>query len=178
MSTFEDFLTANRSRSLEMGDDAVPVFNVLGPVSEDLLLAAEAHLGSQLPRGYKQFVLACGSGEWCGDLVAAPSAVYAFDEDCGGMEGFLTLVHNVRGVGDFVAMNPNEQTGPEEWALYYCSHDPFGFAKVADTFEEWAREALVAMETGSDPYDKLYAAVDETWKAYRKDSKRWWQFWR
>src|SRR5207237_4474765 len=88
--------------------------------------AAETTLGVPLPVSYKTFLRVCGSGQWCGDYVAAPEDVYRFDEECGDMVGFVALIHNADGIGDFVAMNPREQTDPGEWALYYCSHDPFG----------------------------------------------------
>ena len=94
------------------------------------------------------------------------------------MEGFFALVHNVRGVGDFVAMNPRKPTGPGEWASYYCSHDPFGCGRIADSFDSWAREAVIAFEANGDLCAKAADDVDRTWRSFRAKNKRRWQFWK
>src|SRR5262245_31004425 len=122
---FERFLSQNKARAIERDGERISVFDPDAPVGEQHVTAAESALGLSLPASYKTFVRLCGSGLWCGDYVAPPEAVYPFDEDCGDMQGFVALVHNVGGAGNFVAMNPREPTGPGEWALYYCSHDPF-----------------------------------------------------
>jgi hypothetical protein len=78
--------------------------------NEQHIHAAEKRLGVPLPASYKTFLQVCGAGQWCSDYVMSPKDVYAFDEAVDDMEGFVTLVYNVRGVGDHVAMNPREQT--------------------------------------------------------------------
>jgi hypothetical protein len=78
---------------------------------------------------------------------------------------------------NFAAMNPREQTGPEEWAMYFCSHDPFGYGKVADSFEAWARDTVTAFEQDENPYSKAADDVWTTWRSYRAKNKKWWQFW-
>jgi hypothetical protein len=88
------------------------------------------------------------------------------------------LVHNVGGSGNFVAMNPREQTASGEGALYYCSHDPFGFGEIADSFESWTREAVTAFEENDDLYGKAADDVEQTWRSFRAKTKKWWQFWR
>jgi hypothetical protein len=177
MEAFATFLRESMSRRLVVDGVELPVFTGAALVSEQDILSAESSLNCPLPASYKTFVLTCGSGEWCGDFVASPAAVYSFD-DCGEMTGFLPLVHNVAGVGDFVAMNPTEHTAPNEWALYYCSHDPFGYGRVANSFEQWARESLAAMEAGEYLYAKATPSVEKTWREYRTCPRRWWQFWR
>jgi hypothetical protein len=166
-SVFEQFLAQNKPR----------VFKADAPVDERHIGAAEKRLGVMLPASYKTFLRVCGSGSWGREVVPSPEDIYAFDDNCDDMEGFVGLVHNVRGVGDFVAMNPREQTEPGEWALYYCSHDPAGYGRIADSFESWAREAVTAFETGEDIYVK---ATDDVWRTYRgmrAKTKKWWQFW-
>src|ERR671924_91818 len=64
------------------------------PVTVPDMESAEGNLGINLPASYKYFLLRCGSGMWCGEWVAHPSELYAFDSDCLEMEGFVPLVHN------------------------------------------------------------------------------------
>jgi hypothetical protein len=179
---FEGFLTQNKSRSVSVDGNPSGIFESDAPTDaladEQHVQAAEVRLGVPLPASYKTFLRICGSGRWCNDYVTSPEDVYAFDDDCDDMEGFVTLVHNVRGVGDYVAMNPHEQTGPEEWALYYCSHDPPGHGKIADSFESWAREAVTAFEKNEDLYSKADDDVYRAWRSSRAKTKKWWQFWR
>jgi hypothetical protein len=175
--SFEQFLTQNTSRFAEIDFQAEGLWDSDAPVDQQHIDAVERRLGVTLPASYKTFLRVFGSGQWCGEYVAPPDNVYCFDEVFDDMEGFVALVHNVRGVGDYVAMNPREQTGPGEWALYYCSHDPFGFGKIADSFESWAREAVAAFEKNEDLYAKADADVGQTWRSYRARNKKWWQFW-
>lgn len=68
------------------------------------------------------------------------------------MEGFVPLVHNVRGVGDYVAINPANAEVAGERPVYYCSHDPFGYVEIAASFEEWSRKIAEAQKHGVDLY--------------------------
>ena len=113
---------------------------------------AESVLGVNLPGSYKYFLLRCGPGAWCGERVACPSELYAFDADCLQIEGFIPLVHNVRGVGDYVAINPADVEAAGERPVYYCSHDPFGYVEIAASFEGWARRIAEAHRRGVDLY--------------------------
>jgi len=170
-TTFEQFLIQNKSRAriFEPGVSHFP----------PQMNAKNEPLGVPLPASYETFIKVCGPGRWCGVVVAAPEDLYAFDDNFQEMEGLIALVHNVRGVGNFVAMNPEEQTGPGEWAMYYCSHDPLGCARMADSFEAWARAAVAAVEANVDLYAK---AADEASQAFdrgmRAPLKEWWQFWK
>src|SRR5262245_28403421 len=177
-TAFEQFLNQTKSRSVKIDGEPAPVFAPEERVEEQRIQAAEKRLGVSLPASYKTFLRVCGSGQWCGDYVAPPEQTYAFDEDCGDMEGFVARVQNVGASGNYVAMNPRLQTGNGEWALYYCSHDPFGFGKVADSFESWARDAVTAFEQDKDLYEKAAGDVDATWRSFRAKNKKWWQFWR
>ena len=176
--TFAQFLERNKSRLVESDRARVAIFEPDAAVEAQHIATAERQLGLALPASYKTFLRVCGSGLWCGDYVAPPEGVYPFDEDCGDMEGFLALVHNVRGAGNFVSMNPREQTAAGEWALYYCSHDPFGFGRIADSFESWTRGTLAAFEANESLYDKAADDVERTWRRFRAQSKKRWQFWK
>jgi hypothetical protein len=145
---FDQFLVQNKSRTIKMDGKIVAIFERVVPVIDEHLNAAEQRLGVPLPASYKTFLRVCGSGRWCGDFVVPPEDVYAFDQECSDMAGFVALVHNVGGIGDFVAMNPREATAAGEWTLYHCSHDPFGSRKIADSFEAWTRDALADFERG------------------------------
>ena len=176
--TFAQFLDQHKSRTVQRGRERLAIFEPDAAVEVQHIDAAERQLGLALPASYRTFLLVCGSGLWCGDYVTPPEGVYPFDEDCGDMEGFLALVQNVRGEGNFVAMNPREQTAAGEWALYYCSHDPFGFGRIADSFESWVREAVTAFEANDNLYAKVADDVDRTWRSFRAKNKSRWQFWK
>lgn len=157
-----------------------PFFVSVGdPASDAELAAAEASLGVELPPSYKTFVLSLGPGLWCGEAVKAPSALYAFDEDCEDMEGFIALVENVQGVGDHLAINPVESATSNERPLYYCGHDPFGQARLADTFEAWTRQALQARIADEPLYDEVERRIAPAQsRPHSPRPRRWWQFWR
>ena len=124
-----------------------------GSVAASDIESAESSIGVALPASYKRFLLRCGSGTWCGERVAHPSELYAFDSDCLQMEGFIPLVQNVRGVGDYVAINPADAEIAGERPVYYCSHDPLGYVEIASSFEEWARKVAEAQRRGVDLYE-------------------------
>ncbi|HEY9467155.1 MAG TPA: SMI1/KNR4 family protein [Vicinamibacterales bacterium] len=144
--TFEQFLSQNKSRFARIDAESTATIHPNAPVDDRHINAAEMRLGVQLPASYKTFLRVCGSGQWCGGAGRRLS----LRPGHGDWEGFVALVHNVGGLGNFVAMNPREQTAPGEWALYYCSHDPFGFGRIADSFESWTREAVTAFEENDD----------------------------
>jgi hypothetical protein len=178
ITTFEQFLIQNKSRVVQGRGTPVRLFEPGVSHVPPRMNATNEPLGVPLPASYETFIKVCGPGRWCGVVVAAPEDLYPFDDNCGEMEGLIGLVYNVRGVGDFVAMNPNEQTGPGEWAMFYCSHDPLGCVRMADSFESWAREAVAAVESHVDLYAK---AADEAGQAFhrgmRAKLRSWWRFW-
>jgi hypothetical protein len=89
------------------------------------------------------------------------------------------LIHNVLGCGDHVAINPSEPDQDGERPLYYCTHDPFGYAQVATSFEEWCRKAVDVQGTDATVYDDVGDEVRAKWKEYlASQPKKWWQFWR
>ena len=154
------------------------LFPTVRKLQTQTLKQAERELGVRLPHSYREFLLKCGPGIWCGDWIPPPMMLYAFDEDCWEMEGFVTLVHNVQEVGDFVAINPADQEENGEQPVYYCSHDPFGYARIAASFEEWCRKTLEGEQTGEIIYVEVEDAVDAKWKEYLASRpKKWWQFW-
>lgn len=143
---FDTFL----SECLSQGEQIfVPDGDSVAPFEIEL---AESSLGVNLPASYKYFLVRCGAGLWCGELVAHPAELYAFDADCLQMKGFVPLVHNARGVGDYVAFNPADAEVTGERPVYYCSHDPFGYVEIATSFETWLRKMTEAQKRGINPY--------------------------
>lgn len=132
---------------------------IFSPESDPLELpeveAAEQNLGVKLPDSYKYFLLRCGSGLWCDESVASPDQLYAFDSDCSEMESFIALINNVRGIGDYIAFNPEDAETKGEKPLYYCSHEALTCVKVSDSFEDWTRKMVEARTQNIDLYDQI-----------------------
>ena len=124
------------------------------PVNSSEIEAAENDFGVNLPDSYKHFLLHYGSGVWCDEPIAHLRELYDLDSDNLEMEGFIVLVQNVRGVGDLIAFNPKDAEVTGERPVYYCSHDPFGFVKIADSFEDWLRKTVEAQKQGVDLYEQ------------------------
>lgn len=150
-------------------------------VTEAQLLSCEERLGIKLPQGYRLFMQTIGPGIWAHAGVAHPDNIYAFDADCGEMEGFVALAFNVDGCGNSVGINPKA----EEQTIYYFCHDPFGYAKVADNFEEWVRAiAGCQLKNPTNGTELYYDSVGRFTEVNLPGStdkkvggKPWWQFW-
>jgi hypothetical protein len=191
-SDFESFLPEAATLSIpdEFGNFVEPLFVPTGQtVGEAEIQAAEDRIGVTLPRGYKQFLRVLGPGCWCrANEVSAPEDVFAFDEDTWELNGFVSIVQNVEGVGDHLAFNPADPEVEGERPVYYCAHDPFGYVRVAGSFESWARECAAATRKEQDFYvqfdEAVYAKAREydEWKeknqAMEPESRNWWQFWK
>jgi len=152
------------------------------PATSAQLASAESTLGITLPPSYKVFLTLLGPGLWCDEAVKSPSALFAFDTDCWEMAGFVALVENVQGVGDHIAINPVDASESGERAVYYCGHDPFGYALLADSFEAWTRMSLQATLSDESPYAIVEEAVMQSYRRWRaaqpKPKAPKWQFWR
>lgn len=150
----------------EYGDLLVTPFSVLDrPASESKIEAAERRRGTTLPTSFKLFLQVLGSGNWSGaGCVSAADEVGAFPPGTWEMSGFIAIVQNVRGVGDHLAFNPADPKTAGERPVYYCGHDPLGYARVADSFELWVRATLEAARSGDDFYAPFDDAVSAKWK--------------
>jgi hypothetical protein len=143
-----------------------------------------------LPNSHRTFIAAVGPGHWANGSgeVMPPGALYAFDADCWEMEGFVGLVDNASGVGDFIAVNPTDPVDAGERPVYYCGHDPFSVVRAADSFEDWIRQSAASDAKPSRRYQYLDEARSESYRRYTLAQssrskqavvgKRWWQFWR
>jgi hypothetical protein len=138
-----------------------------------------------LPESYRVFLSTVGLGYWGNDSgeIVAPAALYAFDADCGEMEGFVALVQNAAGVGDYLAVNPADAVTDGERPLYYCGHDPFSCVRAADSFEAWVRESAGIRASRGRRYAHLDESRFESYARHKAAEraaapKQWWQFWR
>lgn len=118
--------------------------------------AAENRINSNLPDSYKFFLLNYGSGTWYDESILNPSELYNFDSDCLEMEGFVALVENVRGIGDYIAFNPTDSEVAGERPVYYCSHELLDYDKIADSFEDWLRKTFKADKQDVDLYERVF----------------------
>lgn len=144
--------------------------------------AAERQLGLQLPAGYRTFVTTVGPGGWCEALISPPEGLYQFDEELGRMQGWVAMGFNVDGAGNYIAFNPKDG-----W-IYYCCHDPFGYAVAGRTFEDFLQKLTQYALTNNLQglrkfYDSLRPFTEVTppavpaAKARGTAGKPWWKFW-
>ncbi|HWM91547.1 MAG TPA: SMI1/KNR4 family protein [Thermoanaerobaculia bacterium] len=182
-SDFESFLREADTLSIpdEFGNLVEPLFLPAGQAPDEMeIRAAEERIGAPLPQGYKLFLRVLGPGCWCrANEISAPADVFVFDESTWEMKGFVAIVENVQGVGDYLAFNPADPQVEGDRPVYYCAHDPYGYARVADSFEIWARECAAAARQEQDFYqqfDEVVSAKSRELEA--KEPKRWWHFWR
>lgn len=106
------------------------------PISGNESAVAEERLGCTLPEGYKTFIQTLGPGLWADAGIPHPNSLYAFDEELGEMAGFISLAYNVDGCGNSIAFD-GKRTDQQQ--IYFCDHDPFGYAVVAASFEDWIK---------------------------------------
>jgi hypothetical protein len=100
--------------------------------SEEQLRNLELGGGYHFPADVRDALLSLG-GCAIDELYIHPANnIYAFDEETGPMKGFVTFASDV--CGNYFAFDPKSPT-PE--TIYYCSHDPFGYAVVAPDFRAY-----------------------------------------
>jgi hypothetical protein len=136
----------------------------------------ELRLTCNLPVGYKEFVCTLGSGAWAQSDIIAPVDLYAFDKSVGDeMRGWIPLAENVDGCGNSVAFNCLDEK------LYFCNHDPFGFAPVANSFEEYiqtiADRWLRDTRSGTRLYYDSLPDFKEVIPPQAETKSSWWKFW-
>lgn len=147
-----------------------------GVVDEDDICKAEERLKCKLPAGYGEFVRVLGSGTWAQADITTPSALYAFDESVGvEMQGFIPLAENVDGCGNSVAFSCLDEK------LYFCNHDPFGFAHIANSFEEFiqtiAERWLRDTRSGTRLFYESLPDFKEVSPPQQERKSSWWKFW-
>lgn len=174
---FENFLRDAIAQSAANPNRPIVAESTM-PASDAEIQLAEQQLGVALPDSYKHFVKHCTFALWCEEVIGPPEYLYPFD-DCGEMSGFIALVFNVECIGDHIAINPADSEVAGERPVYYCGHDPFGYALIAASFEDWCRKTFDAYQTRRNIYRPLHNFVDVEYASTRAAStRRWWQFWK
>lgn len=144
-------------------------------INDDDVSKAEERLKCKLPVGYTEFVRILGSGLWAQSEIIAPEDLYAFDESVGEMKGLIPLAENVDGCGNSVAFNCLDEK------LYFCNHDPFGFAPVANSFEEFiqmiADRWLRDTRSGTRLFYESLPDFKEVSPPQLERKSSWWKFW-
>lgn len=150
-------------------------------VTDAELLSCEERLGIKLPTGYWTFMQTIGPGIWALAGVAHPDHIYAFDADCGEMEGCVALAFNVDGCGNSIGFNPLS----DEQSIYYFCHDPFGYVITAPSFEDWVKAiADCQIKNPTNGTELYYDSVGRFTEVKLPDrpgntvkGKPWWQLW-
>ncbi len=148
------------------------------PVDIQVIQTKESELGVKLPTGYVTFMQTLGPGLWADAFVLHPDQIYALGPDSGGMAGWLMLAANCDGCGNNININPADSTG----AIYYCCHDPFGYAVTAPDFEVWIKaitDCFIERPGNGTKiyYDSVSGFVEIEAPVDTTRSKAWWQFW-
>ncbi|MBS1996132.1 MAG: SMI1/KNR4 family protein [Cyanobacteria bacterium SZAS LIN-2] len=195
MSDFADFLLANAGKmagKLKMFEPGhyseqskQPWTPLAGnqPVSLEVIRAAEKKLGCKLPRDYCDFMQTIGPGLWAGMAVLAPDNCFTFDFDCAEMADFVVLACNVNGCGDYLAFNPRVAD-----QVYFCGHDPFGYAVAGLCFDLVIRKTTLAalcqpqtgvreFFAGLSDFHEVEPGSAEKPSGRSAGAKPWWQFW-
>ena len=150
-------------------------------VTDAELLSCEERLGIKLPDGYRAFMQTIGPGIWALAGVAHPDHLYAFDADCGEMEGYIALAFNVDGCGNSIGISPKS----EYKSIYYFCHVPFGYAVNSPSSEDVLKsmgDSQMKKPTHvtkcPEPSAGRFTEVKLPGSADKKaDGKPWWQFW-
>jgi hypothetical protein len=154
------------------------------PVALESIRAAEKKLGCKFPRDYCTFMQTLGPGLWAGMAIVEPDNCFVFDQDAAEMAGFVVLGCNVNGCGDYLAFNPRVAD-----KVYFCGHDPFGYAVAGSSFEVVIRNttltALCLPQNGvreyfsslSDFHEVDPRGPDKSSREKPSGAKPWWRFW-
>ncbi len=104
------------------------------PVRDSEIADAEQRLGFALPEGYRTFVQTIGPGLWADAGIPHPKTIHTFDQEMRGMSRFTAVAYNVDGCGNSIAFD-GKCDNPQQ--VFFCNHDPYGYAVAAESFEEW-----------------------------------------
>lgn len=102
--------------------------------SDESISELETTLQTSIPTKARKLLYHLGYGQINDIQFHGSDWVYAFDEDNGAIEGFVTFASD--DMGNYYAFNPNN-SNPE--LIYYCSHDLLGYCELAKDAEEFLR---------------------------------------
>jgi hypothetical protein len=147
----------------------------LSPTALASIEAAEDLIGHVFPNSYKSFLRHIGPGCWANAYFPPPSGVYTFEKSAGNMADFIVIACNVDGEGNQVAINPADNK------LYYCTHDPMGFAPAGDSFEEYMYKLTQFAKDNAGNTVAFYKSLEPFTEAVippEPEKKPWWMFWK
>lgn len=152
------------------------------PSTEEEISKAELRLGIKLPTSYKDFLLYCGPANFFGLQISDLNELYQLDGDNWEMTGMIPFFTDA--IERIHCFKP--VTNTDEYEIYICSHDPFGYGKVADSFQEWCKfnySMMLNFEENKPDFVHPFLTVDkdirESWKRYEQTlPKKWYEFWK
>jgi hypothetical protein len=124
----------NRIRSADKKGlfGAKKLFKYGNIISEVELAGIESELGSKIPDKIRLLIIELGEGSINDLRIHGKDGIYAFDDECGEVEGFITFASDE--MGNHYAYSPHSDD-PNK--IYYVCHDPAGYCVVADDAEEF-----------------------------------------
>ncbi len=152
------------------------------PVKRSVLQQVMSRYDLTLPESYIEFLSYAGAADYFGARFLPPHSLFVLDETNWEMHGLVPFAAD--SLGNFFAFNP--KAGRTEYAVYKCSHDPFGYAHLADSFDIWIKLHYIFIEkiaTGRKSFNHPYFAAEqeifENYKRYKKSlPRKWWQVWK
>ena len=141
----------------------------------------QGELGVQFPEDYTLFLKTYGDCNFFGVQIMGPKELYKFDEETLEMKGFIPFAQD--SLGNFFAFD-------KTFAITKCSHDPFGYNRLTDTFTNWTKvhydfieKLAIGVEDWGHQYVKADKEIIESGKRMKKElkarqPKKWWEVWR
>jgi len=182
MSELVEFVKSIEKKIIVDKDNGREIlFNRGNKVTQQDIDLAEERLGLSLPESYKDFIRNFGDANFFGLKIFHPNELYSFDSTNWEMEGFIPYAIDF--IERYHAFRPVKNI--TEYHIYVCSHDPFGYGKVADNFHEWCilnYKMMENFEKGekdfNHPFLTVHKDIMDSWKRYKSTlPKKWWQFW-
>ena len=108
------------------------------------------------PEQVRLLLLNLGQGEIGDFRIQGPEMIYPFDSDLGNLAGYITFATDI--LGNHFAFDPKSDK-PEE--IYYCSHDPLGYGKVASNIKSLLESFVKAAYDTVSVTDKVRLESNE-----------------
>lgn len=151
------------------------------PPDHKMIQSLEGKFNIQLPQSYVDFILYAGAAEYFGVRFLPVHSLFVLDHTNWEMQGFVPFA--VDSFSNFFAFDPNESS--HEYIVCKCSHDPFGYAQIADSFDVWLKLHYIFIEKLMDgkafdhPYFDAEDEIAANNRRYRKSlPRKWWEVWK
>lgn len=145
-SAFQEWIMSLEGKRLYSANNDELHFSKSPGTSKGKISNIQRRLKVELPDDYKEFLMIANGGNFFGiDLLGAEDIYVLNDSE---LPPFL--VFHDSGDGNFSAFRMDE--GGELLGghpVYYVCHDPFGFTKTANSFEEWIKSIESEIRIGT-----------------------------